>query len=122
MLPQDMRRRYLYLQNANCKEDIVSLLQQFVQRAEIDDMDRCWAYWNISDNLAMLRRPEEELKNHRRFAALLDTMEPVYLPWMVSCNPEAHAGRRRAGELLERAVRARLRRYAAGTPKRTDSV
>lgn len=84
MLPQDMRRRYLYLQSANCKEEIVSLLRQFVQRTDIDDMDRCWAYWNISDNLAMLRRPEEEVENHRRFAALLDTMEPVYLPWMVS--------------------------------------
>lgn len=49
-----------------------------------DDEDICTVRWNISDNLAMLRMPEEEMENHKEFEKQVLKMNPKYLYWPVT--------------------------------------
>lgn len=77
-----LKNHYLILQKENKKEEIVNLLQEALNTEELCDTERCWALWNISNNLAMLRKSEEELKNHRLFEEQLSQMDKQYLHWM----------------------------------------
>ena len=65
-------------------EDRLARLFTLLRDERLTDMERCWVYWNISDQLAIMRRADEELQNHKLFFKQLSSMEEKYLPWIVS--------------------------------------
>ena len=69
----------------NDKRKIVELLESFLRECpDADDMQICWAFWNLSDNYAMLRDASEEYRNHKLFEKKLMHMDEKYLHWIVS--------------------------------------
>ena len=60
------------------------MLQEDLNTEDFTNQERCWALWNISDNLAMLRKSQEQLINHKLFEKQLLQMDKQYLHWMVS--------------------------------------
>ena len=69
----------------NKHQEVIALLQECLNREDmLTDEEKCWAIWNISDRLAMLRSPDRELLNHKQFEKQLLNMEPKYLHWIVS--------------------------------------
>lgn len=84
MISTTIKNTYLTFQRENKKEEIVQLLQEVLNIEDLTDKERCWALWNISDNLAMLRKPQEEFINHKLFEQQLSQMDKQYLYWIVS--------------------------------------
>ncbi|NMA83115.1 MAG: hypothetical protein GX962_04535 [Epulopiscium sp.] len=74
------------LQKENNKTKIISTLQDFLNNKDTkNNMDIGWAYWSISDNYAMLRMADEELKNHIKFLDFVNKELPKeMLFWPVS--------------------------------------
>ena len=69
----------------NKHQEVITLLQDCLNHEDmLTSEEKCWAIWNISDRLAMLRNPELELLNHKQFEKHLLNMEPKYLHWIVS--------------------------------------
>ncbi len=68
------------------KAKIICTLQDFLNsKGTKNNMDIGWAYWNISDNYAMLRMPDEELKNHMKLVGFVKEKLPKeMLFWTVS--------------------------------------
>ena len=60
------------------------MLQEALNTEDFTNQERCWALWNISDNLAMLRKSQEQLINHKLFEKQLLQMDKQYLHWIVS--------------------------------------
>lgn len=65
-------------------ERVVDLLRNALKTEPFTDEEIGWAYWNISDNLAMLRKSEEQYENHKLFDAHLLKMDEKYLHWLTS--------------------------------------
>ena len=71
--------------DANKKQEIISLLSGYLNHGnELTEEEKCWVFWNISDNLAMLRNADCELLNHKEFEKQLSYMDSKYLHWIVS--------------------------------------
>ncbi|MBU5437138.1 hypothetical protein KQI42_03895 [Tissierella sp. MSJ-40] len=68
------------------KFKIIDILRNFISNEDTNNiMDIGWAYWNISDNYAMLRMADEEFKNHIKFAEFINKELPKeMLYWTVS--------------------------------------
>ena len=67
----------------NDKRKIVELLESFLcECPDADNMQICWAFWNLSDNYAMLRDASEEYRNHKLFEKKLMHMDEKYLHWI----------------------------------------
>jgi len=62
----------------------VILLNNALQNEKLSDEEICWALWNISDNLACLRKSKLEYKNHKVFEQKILSMDKKYLHWLVS--------------------------------------
>lgn len=84
MISDCLRTEYIRLQNKGEKAKIVELLISALKSEAFTDEERCWALWNISDNLAMLRKPDDELANHKLFEKHILQMDSKYLHWIVS--------------------------------------
>lgn len=74
------------LQKEDNKLEIIEILQKFLKNKNTNSiMDRGWAYWNISDNYALLRMPNEEYKNHMKFVGfIIEELPKEMLYWSVS--------------------------------------
>lgn len=74
------------LQKEDSKLEIIEILQKFLNNENTNSiMDRGWAYWNISDNYALLRMADEEFKNHMKFVDFINKELPKeMLYWSVS--------------------------------------
>ena len=75
--------RFKKLSGEHRKEEIVNMLYECLKSTCMTEEQKCWAYWNISDNLAMLRKADEELINHKKFEKQIKSMDALYLPWLV---------------------------------------
>jgi len=64
-------------------ESIIALLNGALLTEDLDGEDRGWAYWNISDCLAILRRANSEHANHKRFEHHVVMTGEKYLHWPV---------------------------------------
>lgn len=84
MISSKIKGDFLYYQSNGQKESVVNLLKKSLMTEDYTDEDRCWAYWNISDNLAMLRWADDEYKNHKLFEKQILSMDPKYIHWLVS--------------------------------------
>lgn len=84
MISGRLKDDFFRFQKANHKEEIVHLLQEALNTEDFTNQERCWALWNISDNLAMLRKSQEQFINHKLFEKQLLQMDKQYLHWIVS--------------------------------------
>lgn len=84
MITDLLKNQYVNFQNKNEKAKIVNLLSSALISEDFTEEERCWALWNISDNLAMLRNADDELTNHKLFEKQILEMNPKYLHWIVS--------------------------------------
>jgi hypothetical protein len=84
MITDSLRSEYIGFQNNGEKAKIVKLLTSALKNEVFTDEERCWTLWNISDNLAMLRKPDDELANHKLFEKHILQMDSKYLNWIVS--------------------------------------
>jgi hypothetical protein len=72
-------------------EKQVVLLREALRTEQFTDEEIGWAYWNISDNLALLRKSEEQYENHRLFEKHILNMDKKYLHWLTSDNTQTKA-------------------------------
>lgn len=84
MISDDLRTKYIELQNNNERAKIVDLLTASIKVENFNDEERCWALWNISDNLASMKNSNDELINHKLFEKQILMMDYKYLHWIVS--------------------------------------
>lgn len=68
----------------NNKTGKVTLLSNALQSEQFSDEDTCWALWNISDNLACMRKSKLEYKNHKVFEQKILSMDNKCLHGLVS--------------------------------------
>ncbi len=63
---------------------LISFLQSSLDNDELTTIeDIGFAYWNISDNFALLRDNDGIYNNHRQFANFLSNKPSIYLYWLV---------------------------------------
>lgn len=84
LITDNLVLNFLKFKNTGEKIKIVKLLTYALKSEDFNDEERCWALWNISDNLAMLRKPNDELINHKLFEKQILKMKSKYLHWIVS--------------------------------------
>lgn len=84
MINDNLKANYIKFRNYGEKAKIVELLTYALKSEDFNDEERCWALWNISDNLAMLRKSDNELDNHKLFEKQILQMDSKYLHWIVS--------------------------------------
>jgi hypothetical protein len=84
LITDNVKLNYIKFQNTNKKIKIIELLTNALKSKDFNDEERCWALWNISDNLAILKKPNDELINHKLFEKQLLQMDSKYLHWIVS--------------------------------------
>lgn len=84
MIIDELKNQFNIFQKSGEKAKIVELLTTALKNENFNDEERCWALWNISDNLAMLRNSNDELVNHKLFENQILNMDVKYLHWIVS--------------------------------------
>lgn len=58
-------------------------LQSLLNSDELNAEDKCFCYWNISDQYALLRNREALYENHKLFYGYLKSLPVKYLYWAV---------------------------------------
>ena len=53
------------MRNRENQEKIVVLLSEVLKTEQFTDEEISWVYWNISDELALMRKQEEQYTNHK---------------------------------------------------------
>lgn len=84
MISSKIKNDFSYYQSKGQKESVVNVLEKSLLTEDYTDEERGWAYWNISDNYAMLRWADNVYKNHQLFGKLVLSMDPKYIHWLVS--------------------------------------
>lgn len=84
MVKDSVLKEFGTLTSQNKREEKIVLFIDLLKSADLTDTEKCWAYWNISDNLALLRKSNDELLNHKKFENQLSLMDKKYLFWIVS--------------------------------------
>ena len=57
------------------QQKVCELLEKFLTRTDLTTDLIMWAYWNISDNYALQRKPLETYNNHKKFEDYLNDKE-----------------------------------------------
>ncbi|MCH7323451.1 hypothetical protein LZ480_16370 [Solibacillus sp. MA9] len=66
-------------------EEILVLLEEFRNNRTLTVEEKAWVYWNISDRLAIMRKPHQEYEIHCEFVKWGKiTLAPDKLHWFVS--------------------------------------
>lgn len=78
-----IRTEFNRLQSQNNLDSIIDYLSSILSTNNADNLLAGFCYWNISDSYAMLRKPDEQYTNHLNFYKLLETMDSIYIFWLV---------------------------------------
>lgn len=65
------------------EQDIVDLLESFLQLNNITNDQKLWAYWNISNNYALQRKHTSTYHNHLRFEEFVRSIQNSYPNYML---------------------------------------
>ncbi|MBS5852474.1 MAG: hypothetical protein KIC61_02505 [Staphylococcus sp.] len=65
---------------------IIALLQNVINNKDSETSELIWAYWNISDRFALLRRHDNTYKNHLRFESYLNSLNNENYKLMLICD------------------------------------
>ena len=66
------------------QEKVVNILTEALKTEQFTDEEISWVYWNISDELALMRKQEEQYANHQLFEKHILSMDEKYLHWLTS--------------------------------------
>lgn len=86
----EIKQQFKYLiEQSKSKEihlQIIDLLKQVIndESNKVDDI--VWAYWNISDRFALLRRHDNTYKNHLSFESYLSKLDNDNYKLMLICD------------------------------------
>lgn len=81
---------FQHLSSNDKSEEIVTLLEEFCRNSTLSKDKKAWAYWNISDNLAIMRKPHKQYDYHSEFVEWGKVaLAPDELYWFVSDGTQA---------------------------------
>lgn len=71
-------------------QEVVNLLNKFMNKNNLSVLEKGWAHWNISDRYALMREPVLEHQNHIKFVEWgKQALHPDKLHWFVSDATQA---------------------------------
>ncbi len=66
------------------KKDVINMLEPLLERNDLTVEQKIFAYWNISDNYALLREHQKTYENHLKFEDFLNGKNPNYKLMLIS--------------------------------------
>ncbi|RLQ92405.1 hypothetical protein [Falsibacillus albus] len=63
----DIYEKFNELIASERNEEILNLLMEFEYSKKLTIEEKAWVFWNVSDILAMMRKPHQQYKNHSEF-------------------------------------------------------